>query len=543
MIGSLAFLLSVNLGDSPTITLNSLLAEMCDRDRLARFPNPPYQSLQASSYNRESTHRDKPGWFADSDGTGYIREETINGKHEYVMMEHTGPGCITKMWTPFFYYDFNNRVGPNVRIYLDGSSTPTFDESLIKLVRGEGSIRTRFARPTARAGDSYLPIPFAKSVKVTMVDKPFYNIINYRAYPEGTAVETFRKPSSVQNLPFPKQAEFLGTELRRSSFTKSVLPGGFAEFSLPNGSFAIEDLKIQIGRVEGQSHYGTDPDCLRSTVLSMSFDSEETVWCPIGDFFSNLSADSREAAQTWTRTTEADGLLHCRWIMPFKNSARIRIHNFGTKAIDVGCFTESKPWKWTKDSMHFYARWRPDDIVPGTPFQDWNFVDIQGKGVFVGDAFTVLNIRKDSWWGEGDEKIYVDDAWAKGFPTHFGTGTEDYYGWAGGVYPTKEDNFHHPFLNNKVGGIDGHTMGYNILTRERSLDAIPFSKRLRFDMESSFGTDMREKWNLLGYSAVTFFYALPGTTHNRPAMPDAVKKPIMAIDQLQKLSDKIRTGK
>ena len=49
------------------------------------------------------------------------------------MMEQTGPGCITKIWTPFFYYDFNNRVGPNVRIYLDGSTTPTYDESLIKL--------------------------------------------------------------------------------------------------------------------------------------------------------------------------------------------------------------------------------------------------------------------------------------------------------------------------------------------------------------------------------------------------------------------------
>ena len=31
------------------------------------------------------------------------------------------------------------------------------------------------------------------------------------------------------------------------------------------------------------------------------------------------------------------------------------------------------------------------------------------------------------WWGEGDEKIYVD---GEDFPSHFGTGTEDYYGYA-----------------------------------------------------------------------------------------------------------------
>ena len=90
------------------ITLKSLFEEMIDRE-VARFPEPLYRSLQASSYNRESVHRDKPGWFADSDGLGFIRTETIAGKTEWVIMEHEGPGCLTRMWTPFFYYDFNDR--------------------------------------------------------------------------------------------------------------------------------------------------------------------------------------------------------------------------------------------------------------------------------------------------------------------------------------------------------------------------------------------------------------------------------------------------
>jgi hypothetical protein len=222
------------------------------------------------------------------------------------------------------------------------------------------------------------------------------------------------------------------------------------------------------------------------------------------------------------------------WVMPYAKSASLKFLNTGKEPTRFKVAVEAVRWQWDKNSMHFYARWRPDDIVPGTPFSDWNFVDIKGKGVYVGDAWTVLNIRKDSWWGEGDEKIYVDDAWEKGFPTHFGTGTEDYYGWAGGVYPDLKDEFSAPFLANvKVGGLDGHTQGYNICTRVRGLDAIPFQKRLRFDMESSFGTDMREKWNLLGYSAVTFFYAMPGATHNRPALPKESAKPIMSLEQLQ----------
>ena len=184
--------------------------------------------------------------------------------------------------------------------------------------------------------------------------------------------------------------------------------------------------------------------------------------------------------------------------------------------------------------MHFRANWRADDLLPGTPIVDWNFIDIHGKGVCVGDAWTVLN-PTHGWWGEGDEKIYVDGAWEKGFPTHFGTGTEDYYGWAGGVNPTRADEFSSPFLANvRVGGVDGkHTRGYNISTRTRSLDAIPFATRLCFDMEASPGVNQRRKSDYLGYSAVTFWYARPGASHNRPPAPESAALPIMTLADIE----------
>ena len=40
--------------------------------------------------------------------------------------------------------------------------------------------------------------------------------------------------------------------------------------------------------------------------------------------------------------------------------------------------------------------------------------------MFVGDTFTLVT-HHQKWWGEGDEKIYVD---GEKFPSHFGTGTE-----------------------------------------------------------------------------------------------------------------------
>ena len=53
--------------------VNELLKEMVDREAVARFPQPDYRLKQHSSYNRASTLRGGPGWFADSDGVGFIR--------------------------------------------------------------------------------------------------------------------------------------------------------------------------------------------------------------------------------------------------------------------------------------------------------------------------------------------------------------------------------------------------------------------------------------------------------------------------------------
>ncbi len=526
------------------ITLKSLLAEMTDPAAVARYPEPDYQCLQASSYNRGSTHRDQPdrgpsGWFADSDGVGFIRMEVIHGRQEWVLMEHDGPGCLTKLWTPFFYYDFNQRVGPNLRIYLDGADQPVIDESLIKLVRAEGSFAAPLATKTARAGDSYVPIPFAKSCKVTLTAKAFYNLINYRAYPAGTKVESFTREgyaAAAQELAEAGRALTAPPDAGKGAHKKfaTLRAGEMLSLSLPAGPQAVRQFTVRLPAA------ATNPAALRSTVLSMSFDGEETVWTPVGDFF--CSADALHPFQTYQRTVMADGTMVCRWVMPYEKSGELRLTNLGQKPVAVGIQAHAATWQWDGASMHFYARWRSDELVPGSPFQDWNFVDIRGQGVYVGDSWTVLNPQA-GWWGEGDEKIYVDAAWERGFPTHFGTGSEDYYGWAGGENPTRADEFSTPFLANvRVGGLNQDTQGYNICTRTRSLDAIPFKQRLVFDMESSFGVDIRHPWDLLGYSAVTCWYAKPGATHNRPALPKEAGTPIISLEQALRRSAEIKAA-
>jgi Protein of unknown function (DUF2961) len=512
------------------ITFASLLCEMTDRTVVTHWPAFEYQSLQASSYNRAAkTPADPNGWFANSDCGFEIRKETTAGRTECVLMEHHGPGVITRIWTPFFQDDFENRKGTHLRIYIDGETEPRFQGNMIELLTGNGPVKPPFAQTTVRAGCLYLPIPFAKSIKVTREDSSFFYIINYRVYQPGAAVESFH-PEMLQ-----KQAALLetaGKELveptaftqgKTHSMTRQIAPGESALMELPAGPSAVRHLEFR----HEAAH---TPNALRSTVLEMHFDDESCVWCPLGDFFSNVNGIDPHAM--WERQVKADGTMICRWVMPYQKSATLRLHNLATTPVELDVKAVVAPWDWDENSLHFRTHWWTDSPIPPRPVRDMNFIDINGRGIHVGDTLVVLNPLW-SWWGEGDEKIYVDDDLDRRFPSQFGTGSEDYYGWAGGVVPTRKDEFSAPFVANvRVGGEtrdwpqgeEPYTHGYNICTRTRSLDATPFARRFKFDMEA---------FNMIGspdaylqYALVTHWYGAPGAIHNRPPLPEAAAAPV-----------------
>lgn len=139
---------------------------------------------------------------------------------------------------------------------------------------------------------------------------------------------------------------------------------------------------------------------------------------------------------------------------------------------------------------------------------DWNYLTATGKGVYVGDTLTVFSPAA-GWYGEGDERIYVD---REKFPSHLGTGTEDYYGYAWGM----AEHFSSPFIAMPARDLKGREnwMGYTTTSRIRGLDAIPFDQSLKFDMEIWDWADCK-----VGYSATSFWYARPGATSNRQPSP------------------------
>ena len=520
------------------ITFESLLNEMADRAAVAQWPEHEYKALLHSSYNRDTkTPEDERGWFANGDRGYAIREEQNQGRKEVVMMEHEGPGVLTRLWTPFFYWSYGNKKGETIRIYLDGKPEPVIETNFIELIREGWLVKAPFSQTTPRAGDLYLPIPFGKSCKVTIEKRSFFYNINFRAYLDlNLKVETFTQDMLTAHR---ATMERVGKELQqpspvraaeRKQLRESIAPGKSASLPLSNGSHVIQELRFNLKADEqGQA--------LRSTVLEINFDGESTIWCPLGDFFATVR--TVEPYKSWERDVLEDGTMICRWLMPYEKSATLTLHNLGKQSVAVEAAVQSSPITWTDRMMHFYAVWTTLGPLPPNPKLDMNFVDIQGRGIHVGDNISVVNPYW-AWWGEGDEKIWVDDDFARNFPSQIGTGTEDYYGWAGGRHPTRNDEFDSPFLVNvRVGGEPMpdepnraiHTRGYNTCTRTRALDANLFRERFKFDMEHwNFG---RGKANWLHYAKVAFWYAQPGSTHNRTPLPEEAAKPLETPESLE----------
>ena len=508
------------------ITTASLLDDMTNLDELAEFPSPAYTCKMFSSYDRRSTSPadtnmtsptegccfgvSMPTWFANGDCNNFLRVEDKNGRKEYVMMDAQGPGAIVRMFT----------AAPEgtVRIYLDGGEKPVIESPMADLLGGKFPHLPRpIAGEYARGWNLYIPIPYAKSCKVT-TDKViggmlFYHI-NYRTYPADTKVVSFstnelaaielRLKNLAATLAAPRDHEALPAGAETHAFDVSLAPAASATLgSFRDSSFIRfgDASSIRRFRLQWTPTSDRDEKALRAVVLEMTFDGETTVRAPLGDFFG--TGPGVNPYDSLPLRVANDGSMTSRWVMPFKKSAEVRVVNLGPGAVALKGEIVTAPYAFGKTTMLFHAKWRIEHGVPTEPKRDWNYLTAKGKGVFVGAAFAIDNPVVE-WWGEGDEKIYVD---GETFPSDFGTGTEDYYGLAWCKTTLFEHAYHNQTRCDGSGNWRGNS-GRTSLNRFHIFDRIPFAKDFRFDMEL-WHQNAGCKVNA---SVITYWYAAPGAT-------------------------------
>jgi hypothetical protein len=204
------------------------------------------------------------------------------------------------------------------------------------------------------------------------------------------------------------------------------------------------------------------------------------------------------------------------WPMPFRENCQILFVNYGKDNIGLEGFAGLSQYRWSNKSMYFGAAWHEYHHIQsrndnGAPF-DLNFVKITAKGVYVGDQVTLFN-NTWHWWGEGDEKIFVD---GEAFPSSFGTGSEDYYGYSF----ARPEPFSHPFLSQPEG--KGNTdWGITVNLRLRSLDAIPFQESINSNIELWHWKNVR-----LNFALASFWYVHTPFEHNIEFDKNIVQLPV-----------------
>lgn len=495
---------------SPTsaqsVTTASLMSEMTDLAALAQFPSPAYVCKQFSSYDPASKSPDK-NWFANGDCGHYLRIEERLGRKEHVMMDATGPGAIVRIWSA-------NPAG-TLRIYLDGAEQPVIQAPMSELLGGKfPGLPRPIAGEYSKGWNLYFPIAYAKSCKVTSDKGGFYYHVNYRTYAPGTTVETF---SLEQLKTLSARIEKLGARLANPRGSDAELGGETRSFDIElkpgesvreefSGAMAFTRTTVKLDSEDREA-------ALRGIVVKVTFDGQAAIETPLGDFFGSAPGVNPYAALPVGMTKE--GEMYSHWFMPFKESAVIELVNHSKVAASLKGELALKENIWTDRTMHFHAKWRTQFDVPTRPMVDWNYLTAKGRGVFVGVAFAIDNPVKD-WWGEGDEKIFVD---GESFPSHFGTGTEDYYGYAW-CYPAL---FFHAYHNQSRCDGPGN-YGRTSVNRFHIIDAIPFTKDFKFDMEL-WHWHQTCKVNM---AVVSYWYARPDATDTFAAIraTDAIVCPM-----------------
>ncbi len=160
--------------------------------------------------------------------------------------------------------------------------------------------------------------------------------------------------------------------------------------------------------------------------------------------------------------------------MPFRKSARIEIVNQSEKPISLLYYNIDwiKKDRIADDTPYFHAQYRQE--YPVKKGQDYVFLETKGKGHYVGTVLAVRT-RSPAWFGEGDEKIYID---GERKASIWGTGTEDYFLCAWGLKRTSTPYFGVPYFD-QWGIVGGHTSAY----RWHINDPIVFNTGIKVTIE------------------------------------------------------------
>jgi len=484
-----------------SLTYVNLVERLTNLERLAVLPAAGESCAQWSSYDRRSTYDAKTdtyhNWEANGDGDGFIRREW----GDIVMAEMKGPGCIWRTWSA--------KAGSgHVQIYLDGAEEPAVDLPFSGYFDGKNEPFTRpsLVNTVSQGLNCYIPIPYQKSCKIVAKREwGQYFHFTYETFPADTIVPTFKRQLSAEESAALDRADKMLANCAAYSMKRDgektetgtiiIKPGEKVQLFSVEGPRAITSLRIRPelpGNVEQQRNM------MRELVMQIRWDGEKdaSVWCPLGDFFGTAPGINQYSSLPMGMTNE---VFYSNWYMPFAKGAMVEVSNDGNEPRSLQFEITHAPLSHPiSDLGRFHAKWHRDAFLPEKNKWaiDWTMLTTQGRGRFCGVMLHVWN-PMGGWWGEGDEKFYVD---GEKFPSTFGTGSEDYFGYAW-CNPGLFQNAYHNQTHNTKGSNFDHIS----VNRWHITDNVPFQKSFDAYIEKYYPN---ERPTL--YASVAYWYLSSG---------------------------------
>ena len=520
LIFGTSLLLLPGISRAKTYTYPDLVKRLTDLPALAELPPPGENTCLASSYDRRSQYDAETDkyimWGANADGSGIVRKEGDKS----VLADIKGPGCIWRIWSA------SARTG-HVKIYLDDSPTPEVDLPFKNYFDGEAAPFTRpnlvyttspkawaIGQDTSHAGlNNYTPIPFQKSCKI-VADAGWgdYYQFTYTQFPAGTVVPTFSVNLSPADCAALDGADrLLGhcgenpTEASPETKTETVpitAQAGKATTVVDlDGTGAITALKVKLHL---PSNAEAQRILMRQLTVSIRWDddAEPAVWSPLGDFFAYVGGGI--AFQSLPVGLLPDDTFYSYWYMPYGKKAHLEVGNDGPDPIVMTWEVQHAPLSKPISSLaRFHAKWHRDAFLPERADRapDWTLLVTHGTGRYVGTHLHGWNPR-GGWWGEGDDKFFVD---GEKFPSTFGTGSEDYFGYAWSSSQHFSRPYHNQILSEQAHFDDN---------RWHIPDSVPFQTSFEGDIEKYF-LNNRSTF----YAAEVFWYLNAGGEDAYRAVP------------------------
>ncbi|MFH1730694.1 MAG: glycoside hydrolase family 172 protein [Planctomycetota bacterium] len=505
-------------------TYADLVGRLTDLQRLATPVVPGEKTSASTSHDRGMSYDPRTdtyrNWAANGDGGGGIRREG----NAQVMVDLKGPGVLWRIWSAL-------AGGGHIKIFIDGNETPVVDKPFHAWFDGLHKEYPNLAMTLSRGRNEFVPISFSKSCKVTLGPGwGQYFHCTHTLFPKGTEVEPFpgftkevvarlKKASDAWGRrganPYPSDAGAAGKKK-----TLTIQPGKSESVSLA-GAGAIRALKVTPLELPGDRI--AQEDILRELTISMFWDGGASpgVWAPLGDFFA--TSPGINPFKTLAMGS-IDGTFYSYWYMPYADGAQIVFTNDGKapRKLAIELETVALEKATAARLLRFSAAWHSDDFTGldpkrfrrrgGDRWPDWPLLIVEGKGRYVGMTEHIWKFG--GWWGEGDEKFFID---GEKYPSTVGTGSEDYIGYAWAAGP--------PFITfdsalAAVSRLRPDAQEDTSVCRFHVCDDLPFSKSFQGFIEVMPNGDCRP----CVYDTCVYWYAERGVKNPYPAVPLARRR-------------------